>query len=307
MTGRVAAKENAHGHQDRPLVGNRIARTKTTTTIRGEFGKFVGFSFISYWIISTFFDKLQDYQCPDINCTRFPSGFQEKKGQCVMMSPTSSYTVRLLFTRPVDRQNNAIVRALKLITFVKEKLLLPTWGLHKEWSYQIWETKTTSQRFFYDEGSWSISSKIPPSLYCDHTHLQPGKHLMRSPCYFYGGSFLFETAINKNYKCQVLHGACALFHRKRHTPHTNAAIIVHPSSEPRVFWRHERNGLAAYCHEAVRLKQQRRLGRVVFFRTASDCLDWRKRDWQFVCMFTGCNLNRRTPRRSWFWLVRKST
>ena len=47
--------------------------------------------------------------------------------------------------------------------------------------------------------------------------------------------------------------------------------------------------------------------RVVFFRTASDCLDWRKRDWQFVCMFTGCNLNRRTPRRSWFWLVRKST
>lgn len=189
----------------------------------------------------------------------FPRVFKKRRDS-VLMSPTSSYTVRLLFTRPVDGQNNAIVRALKLITFVKEKLLFPSWGLHKEWSYQIWETKATSQRFFYDEGSWSISSKIPPSLYCDHTHLQPGKHLMRSPCYFYGGSFLFETAINKNYKCQVLHGACALFHRKRHTPHTNAAIIVHPSSEPRVFWRHERNGLAAYCHEAVRLKQQRRLG-----------------------------------------------
>lgn len=111
---------------------------------------------------------------------------------------------------------------------------------------------------------------------------------MRSPWFLNGGSFLFETSINKNYKCQVFHGACALFRRKRHSPHERGHYCS-PLSEPRVFWRHERNVFAEYCHEDSAVNRCANSWTIAFTRVSSDCLEWRKRDWQLVCVFTRCN------------------
>lgn len=186
---------------------------------------------------------------------------------------------------PAEGQNNAITRA--------RKSLFTGWNgtlLGKSMIKELKDNSTTTKkrqpfRLFDTEKMKHLSLNSHKSLTC-FTHLLPGKRSKRSPYYACGGSFLFEIAINRNYKCQGFHGACALFHRTNviHPTRTRPSLFV--LQRTRVFDVTNVVGRDPKHLRKPRCALLRTFGKTRWFSAGVRVvLLWRHSDWQFVYVY----------------------